>query len=161
MRARRMTVMAVATPTPRPRRDPDLGMLVAALLHPLQRELFSRLAERGHRLRPCHGIVLGNLDDAGMRLTELARLAGQPKQYVGRLVDELEALGYVERHPDLVDRRSKLIVLTQRGREEQRLADRILADIEGRHAERIGPERYAELRRLLQELAEGEDAGSS
>ena len=66
---------------------------------------------------------------------------------------ELEALGYVQRRADPRDRRSKRIGLTGRGRDEQQLADRILAEIEARHAARIGADRYAELRKLLRALA--------
>jgi DNA-binding MarR family transcriptional regulator len=142
--------MSVPTRRQRVRDQPDLGLLLAWALDPIRDELFARLAEHGHdRIRPCHRALLGYLDDAGARLTDLAALLGQPKQYAGRLVDELEALGYVERQPDPHDRRSKLIVPTDRGRDEQRQADRILAAIEARHAARIGAADYAELRRLL------------
>ena len=136
------------------RRNPDLGLLTAWLLDPIREELFARLAEHGHdRIRPCHRALLGYLDDDGARLTDLAEVLGQPKQYVGRLVDELEALGYVERRRDAADRRSKRIVPTRRGHDEQRQADRILAEIEARHAARIGADEYAMFRRLLRELA--------
>ena len=40
--------------------------------------------------------LLAYLDEDGVRATELARLSGRHKQIVGRLVDELEELGYVE-----------------------------------------------------------------
>ena len=134
-------------------RDPDLGLLTAWLLDPIREELFARLAERGHdQIRPCHRALLGYLDESGTRLTELARVLCQPKQYVGRLIDELQGLGYLTRRPDPNDGRSKLIVPTERGRDEQRQADLILADIEDRHAARIGADRYAEFRRLLRAL---------
>jgi DNA-binding MarR family transcriptional regulator len=153
--------VAAETRIERVRRDPDLGLLTAWLLDPIREELFARLAERGHdQIRPCHRALLGYLDDGGARLTELARLLGQPKQYVGRLLDELETLGYVRRRPDPADRRSKLIVPTERGRDAQRQADRILAAIEARHAARIGAERYAEFRRLLRALALPDEASS-
>jgi DNA-binding MarR family transcriptional regulator len=141
------------------RRDPDLGLLAACLLDPIREHLFACLAEYGHEhLRPCHRALLGYLDDSGVRATELARVLGQPKQYVGRLIDELESLGYVERRPDRRDRRSKLVVPTGRGRDVKRQADRILAEIEGRHAARIGPERYATFRELLRELVDYPEA---
>jgi DNA-binding MarR family transcriptional regulator len=146
--------MAPVTRPERVRRDPDLGLLTAWLLDPIREELFARLAERGHdQIRPCHRALLGYLDAAGTRPTELARLLGQPKQYVGRLIDELEALDYLQRRPDPRYRRSKLIVPTARGRDEQQQADVILADIEARHAARIGADNYADFRRLLRALA--------
>ncbi|GLY68710.1 MarR family winged helix-turn-helix transcriptional regulator [Amycolatopsis taiwanensis] len=139
----------------RAEREPDLGMLAARLLWPIEEELFARLAECGHeQVRPRHGALLAYLDEIGTRPTELARITGQHKQVVGRVLDELEDLGYARREPDPTDRRSKLVVLTERGRDEQVQADRILADIEARHEARIGTGRYRHFRTLLQELVQ-------
>jgi DNA-binding MarR family transcriptional regulator len=134
----------------RQQRNPDLGVLAAQLQHSIHAELFERLAERGHGdLQPRHAAVLAYLDEDGIRATELARLTGLHKQVVGRLVDELEQLGYVERRPDPSDRRAKLVVPTKRGLEQMRVADQIVAEIEHRHAEAAGPGRYAEFRNAL------------
>ena len=133
--------------------NPDLGVLGSRLLLSLQDELFSRLAEAGYDdLHPRHGAVLAYLDEDGIRATELARLSGRHKQIIGRIVDELEQLGYVERRPDPEDRRAKLIFPTQRGLEQVRLEDEIIANIEARHAQRIGARTYADFRDILRTL---------
>jgi len=130
--------------------NPDLGVLASRLLFSLQDELFARLAEAGYDdLHPRHGAVLAYLDEDGIRATDLARLSGRHKQIVGRIVDELEQLGYVERRPDPGDRRAKLILPTERGLDQVRLGDEIIADIEARNAERIGARSYAEFRDIL------------
>jgi DNA-binding MarR family transcriptional regulator len=130
--------------------NPDLGVLASRLLFSLQDELFARLAEGGYDdLHPRHGAVLAYLDEDGIRATELARLTGRHKQIIGRIVDELEELGYVERRPDPQDRRAKLIFPTERGLEQVRLGDEIIADIEARHAREIGARTYAEFRDIL------------
>lgn len=135
--------------------NPDLGVLAARLSDATQAELFERLAEQGHGdLRPRHGGVLAYLDEDGIRPTELARLSGRHKQIVGRLVDELEDLGYVDRRADPADRRAKLIVPTERGLEAMRLADGIVAEIERRHAEAAGRKTYAEFRNVLRSIVE-------
>ena len=135
--------------------NPDLGVLAARLSDATQAELFERLAEQGHGdLRPRHGGVLAYLDEDGIRPTELARLSGRHKQVVGRLVDELEDLGYVDRRADPADRRAKLIVPTERGLEAMRLADGIVAEIERRHAEAAGRKTYAEFRNVLRSIVE-------
>jgi DNA-binding MarR family transcriptional regulator len=135
--------------------NPDLGVLTARLQWALQGELYSRLAEAGHDdLHPRHSAVLAYLDEDGVRATELARLSGRDKQVVGRLVDELEEAGYVERRPDPGDRRAKLIVPTERGLEQLRLRDEIVAEIERRHAEAAGPRVYAEFRNVLRGIVE-------
>ncbi|WP_432832634.1 MarR family winged helix-turn-helix transcriptional regulator [Dactylosporangium sp. CA-092794] len=137
------------------RADPDLGVLSAQILFALQRELFRRLGEHGYAdLRPRHGAVLAYLDEAGSRATDLAFLSGQHKQVIGTLVDELEALGYVERHPDPQDRRAKLIVPTERGLAEMHRSAEILADIERGHAEAVGEAAYAAFKRVLRRVAD-------
>jgi len=135
--------------------DPDLGVLAGRLLFAVQRELFSTLAEQGFDdLKHRHGAVLAYLDPAGGRATELSRLSGQHKQIVGTLVDELEALGYVERCPDPSDRRAKLIRPTERGLAQMRAADTIMAAIQQRHARRLGRENYKEFKRMFTDITE-------
>lgn len=135
--------------------DPDLAALSARLLFALQQELFDALAGRGFAdLTPRHGAVLAYLDPAGVRASELAQLSGQHKQVIGTIVDELEALGYVERKPDPADRRAKLVVPTERGLAEQRAADRIIATIERRHAKALTEPRYREFKESLRTITE-------
>lgn len=130
--------------------NPDLWVLTTQLQHSIHDELFARLAEQGHpELQPRHAAVLAYLDEDGIRATDLARLSGRHKQVIGRLVDELEELGYVERRPDPRDRRAKLVVPTERGLEQLRIGDQIVAEIEHRHARAAGPKVYAEFRNIL------------
>ena len=140
--------------------NPDLGVLAARLQLSLDSELFERLNQEGHpKLRPRHGAILAYLDEDGVRATELARLSGRHKQIVGRLVDELEDLGYVERRPDPADRRAKLVVPTTQGLDQMRLGDEIVADIERRHAEAAGRKLYAEFRNVLRRMVEARPDG--
>jgi DNA-binding MarR family transcriptional regulator len=133
--------------------NPDLGVLATQLLFSLQNELFSRLAEDGYEdLHPRHGAVLAYLDSDGIRATELARLSGRHKQIVGRIVDELEDLGYVERRRDPQDRRAKLIFPTERGLEQTMRGDEIVADIEARYAKALGGRTYAAFRDILRQV---------
>ena len=116
----------------------------------VQRELYSRLAEAGYRdLTYLHGAVIAHLDEGGTRATEIARRSGRHKQVIGRLVDELESLGYVRRHPDPDDRRGKLVVPTERGIELMRLSDAISADIERRQSRVLGKAEYERFRMNL------------
>ena len=71
----------------------------------------------GFPQKPSHSAVFAQIKADGSRLTDLARGANITPQAMGELVDELEDLGYVERRPDPTDRRAKLIVLTDRGRQ--------------------------------------------
>ncbi|MEU4409137.1 MarR family transcriptional regulator [Streptosporangium sp. NPDC023963] len=135
--------------------DPDLGVLSGRLLFAVQRELFTTLAEQGFDdLRHRHGAVPAYLDPDGVRATGLPRPAGQSRQIVGILIDELEALGYVERRPDPSDRRAKLICPTERGLSQMRAADAIMNAIQQRHARRLGQKSYDEFKRMLTDITE-------
>ncbi len=125
-------------------RGDDLGVLSGRLLFAVQGELFQRLHDEGFDdIVPRHGVVLAYLRPEGIRATELARMSGQLKQVVGAIVDDLEALGYVMRKPDPADRRAKLVVPTDRGHEQMRAADAIMADIMERHARLLGRDEFS------------------
>ncbi len=135
---------------------PDLGILAVRLLFGVQSDLFRRAAQHGFdNLRPRHGAVLAYLDEDGIRLVDLARIAGRNKQTIAAIVDELEKLGYIYRATDAADRRAKLIMPTERGLEVMQLADDILADIEERYAEQLGQRRYAQFKQALRTVTTG------
>jgi DNA-binding MarR family transcriptional regulator len=124
-------------------RESGLGILAARFLYAIQDELYARLEEAGYGdLSRLHGAVIAHLDEEGTRATELARRSRRHKQIIGRIVDELEELGYVERRPEQRDRRAKLVVPTERGREVMRLSDEIILDLERRQATALGEKEY-------------------
>jgi DNA-binding MarR family transcriptional regulator len=136
----------------------DLGALAARVRAAVDDETTHRLASAGHPdLRPQHRTVLTALDDDGSRATLIGRRTGQHKQVVGTSVDELEALGYVERRPDPADRRAKLVVATPRGVDARRaLADASTA-IADRHREAVGERVYTLFVRVLADVADRQE----
>ncbi|WIM86734.1 MarR family winged helix-turn-helix transcriptional regulator [Candidatus Mycobacterium wuenschmannii] len=143
-------------------RGEDLGVLAGRLLFAVQDELFSRLHGEGFDdIVPRHGVVLAYLRLDGIRATDLARLSGQVKQVVGLIVDDLERLGYVERRPDPVDRRAKLIVPTTRGRAQMAAADAIMADIMDRHARVLGKQEFRRFIANFREVVDHQRAMTS
>lgn len=104
-------------------------------------------------IRPTHGCVFRFIQEEPLRLTELATLAGMTKQSIGEVIDNLVELGYAKRVPDPQDRRAKLICLTERGEEAQKIGLTLFSRVEQRWAKRYGPERFAQLRQLLEEIA--------
>jgi DNA-binding MarR family transcriptional regulator len=117
-------------------------------------ELTARIAQTEFNdIRPSHGCVFGTIDPDGSRLTELAERAHMTKQSVGEAATELEMRGYLERVPDPNDGRAKIIRLTDRGRDAQRLGRRIIDDIEQEWADSFGAERVAALRDALEAIA--------
>jgi DNA-binding MarR family transcriptional regulator len=117
-------------------------------------EFRDELVRHGYEdIRPTHGCVFRFIREDGMRLTELASYAGITKQSAGEMVDDLVGLGYVERIADPADKRAKLICLTERGREAQRVGFGLFTEIEQRWAEHFGVERFEQLRELLEQIA--------
>lgn len=117
-------------------------------------EFRQELVEAGYGdVRPTHGCIFRFVHEKGMRLTELAQRAGMTKQSIGEIVDDLEALGYVERVPDPADKRAKLIRLTEKGLQAQRVGFGLFGKLEQRWGKRYGADRIAELRELLEEIA--------
>jgi DNA-binding MarR family transcriptional regulator len=137
----------------RKQRSPDIAILASRLLFALQDEMFQRLAVDGHsEIRPRHGAVLAYLDADGTRATDLAAMSGRHKQVIGTLVDELEALGYVERIADPNDRRAKLIRPTTLGLDEMEKSDAIMHDIETRFASAFPESEFEGFKEILQAI---------
>ncbi|EDM75709.1 transcriptional regulatory protein [Plesiocystis pacifica SIR-1] len=116
------------------------------------------------RIRPAHTKLYPHIDHGGTRLTELARRMGISKQAVGQLVDDLEAMGALERVPDPEDGRAKLICFSRSPGVSILDGFAVLRDFETELAEAIGAARAARLHRdlgvLLAEL-EAREAAST
>jgi DNA-binding MarR family transcriptional regulator len=137
--------------------EPDDRRMIGALLR-IPREAALRQVVNGLEaagfgdVRPAHFTVFQHVPPEGMRLTDLAEAALMTKQSMGYLVDDLEALGYVERVPEPGDRRAKLVRLTPRGRQVDETVRAVIRDLEAAWAARLGEDEYAQLTRLLRAL---------
>jgi DNA-binding MarR family transcriptional regulator len=137
-----------------PRGRGDLAWQLSSLVRSIDGQLEHRLLRLGHDdVRPGHLALLLNLERAGARGSELARLAGITKQSMGELVRELERLDYVERRPDPRDGRARLVQPTGRGLILIAHLRQAMTEIEADAARRLGHERFTELRRALADLA--------
>lgn len=114
-------------------------------------------------LRPSHGNAMEQLElEDGLRLTDLAARAGMTAQSMGELVDDLEQKQYLQRRPDPDDRRAKRIYLTERGRENARVAKIATASVEEHLVGLLGEERYRSMRQALEEIiTAGSNLGTS
>jgi DNA-binding MarR family transcriptional regulator len=130
-----------------------IGQLLVRLLRQFRIELFAPAAEHGYLdLRQPHLHIFGNLGIDGIRLTDLAARAQLSLATTSELVSQLERLGYLERRPDPSDGRAKLIFPSPRGRQVLDDAGDRVAQIEQHWAQLIGPDRFADTGRALQEL---------
>jgi DNA-binding MarR family transcriptional regulator len=100
-----------------------------------------------------YGYVFRVLGDGDRSLSELAGLLGMTLPGAGKIVDEMEARGYVERHPDRLDRRVKRLALSRRGRAALKAARAFHRDYERRLAK--APAIRAALESIVGEPADG------
>lgn len=95
-----------------------------------------------------------------LRMTELATAMGTDKPYATLVVDDLEARGLVLRTVDPADRRAKIVVVTEAGRQAAATANAILARPAAGFG-RLDEEELRELARLLAKVAADDDGGPS
>jgi DNA-binding MarR family transcriptional regulator len=121
-------------------------MLMREAFVALNGVVLARLAERGHpEVRAAHSAVFQYLDDTGTTVSALAERAQMTKQAMAELVHHLEAHDYVSRVPDPADRRAKLVLATERGREVLAIARALVPEIEERVGAIVGAERVPSL----------------
>ena len=117
--------------------------------------MLDRLHEHGFAdLEAAHLNVFQYPGPQGSTPSELAARLRISKQALNYLLGQLERRGYLRREPDPDDLRSKRIALTERGYATVPVIRQAVAEIETAWTERLGPERFAELRELLVALNE-------
>ena len=136
---------------------PDLPPLIGALLRvpweAVQRHMLERLHARGFDdLDAAHLNVFQYPGPQDARPSDLAARLRISKQALNYLLGELERRGYLERRADPDDLRSKRVALTPRGVAAVGAIREAVGEVETAWADRLGPERFAQLRALLVEL---------
>ena len=124
--------------------DADLGRLIRA-----------RPPVEG--MRGSFGKILGLIPDDGARQTTLAEGAWITKQSLGERIREMESLGLVTTTPDPGDGRARLVRRTARGTKVRAVTESAIAAMEAEWAPRVGADRFAVFRSVLEELAASTD----
>jgi DNA-binding MarR family transcriptional regulator len=134
-------------------RPVNLGVALREAFIAVNDLVLARLAERGHTaIRAAHGTVFQYLDDTGTTVSLLAERAQITKQAMAELVVYLEAHGYVTRTPDPDDKRAKLVLPTDRGREVIAIAQGLAPELEALVAGDLGADRLRALREDLETI---------
>ncbi|WP_101756978.1 MarR family winged helix-turn-helix transcriptional regulator [Oceanicoccus sp. KOV_DT_Chl] len=111
----------------------NLSRLLVELAKDFERRTLQKCHQRGHtKIRRSHSSLFSNLGFEAVRLTELAERAGITQQAMGKLVKEMERVGYVKRHVDESDKRAKIIELTEMGttlvNDSMEIVDEVIAE---------------------------------
>ncbi|GAA0956620.1 MarR family winged helix-turn-helix transcriptional regulator [Virgisporangium aurantiacum] len=136
--------------------DVHIARLLLRAVRAVQSTYIERLQQRGHPgLRTGHIPVFAGLNtegDDGTRITDLANRAGMTRQMMGRLVRELEALGYLATatHPD--DQRAVVVTMTEHGQSIRTEAAAVIAELEADYAVLLKDPELASLKGALQSI---------
>jgi DNA-binding MarR family transcriptional regulator len=132
---------------------PLIGALLRMPWDAVQQHMLDRLHESGFTdFDAAYLTVFQYPGPQGARPSELAARLRISKQALNYLLGELERLGYLERRVDPDDLRSKRIALTPRGIASVGVIREAVGEVETAWAQRLGAERFDELRNLLLEL---------
>ncbi|MFL6141431.1 MAG: MarR family winged helix-turn-helix transcriptional regulator [Labedaea sp.] len=130
-----------------------IGFLLRMLYQHHAQGIDAALREAGFDdIRPAAGNVFPFVPPGGISVSELAELARVRKQSMAQAVEALERSGYVERRPNPVDRRSRLVFLTERGASVPPVTHAAAERVEQQWAELIGPQELQALRTGLLHL---------
>jgi DNA-binding MarR family transcriptional regulator len=133
---------------------PGLGASLRVAHGVVWRDIFDRVQEAGHAGFTRATAPLWRFEGLeGRRPGEIARTSGLSKQAVNDQLRALEALGYVERHPDPHDGRGRVVRLTGRGQELDRTVRAAAAAVEDAWAQEIGAPAWEAFRAVLDRIA--------
>ena len=128
----------------------NLPRLLREFSRDFERRIWRELAAKGYpEIRPSHSRVFANLGMGSVRVSELAERAQVTQQAMGKMLKELERMGYVVRAVDSQDRRAREIMLTEKGVQLARDSLDIVDDVHAYYLEKIGAEDLGELEAQL------------
>ncbi|MFF1299364.1 MULTISPECIES: MarR family transcriptional regulator [unclassified Streptomyces] len=126
----------------------------------LRRAEWAVQARKDQRLRPLgiaaaqYTLLMNIHSDPGLTGAELARRLNVTPQAVASQVARLEERGHLERRPHPRHRHVQELHLTDAGLDSLRDADAVIMGIEQLIAAKLGPRKTAQLRTLLDEVAD-------
>jgi DNA-binding MarR family transcriptional regulator len=140
---------------PSEERGPYVGAMLRVVWEWVRNQMYAGVVAAGYDdLNAAHVGLWRYPGLDGLRPSQLADRVGITKQSVNDLLGHLELHGYLERVPDSVDGRARVIRLTPKG---HRLEQTIYAEAGAaqlRIAEILGPRGFAHLRSSLELLAD-------
>jgi DNA-binding MarR family transcriptional regulator len=132
-----------------------IGALLRMPVDRVRRQMLGALHAHGFTdLNESHFQVIRWPGPQGKRPVELAEEAGMTRQAMNYLLGQLEALGYLERHVDPDDVRSRRVYLTERGTSTISVIRDAVTELESAWETKLGTKDWQALKRLLVRLNE-------
>jgi DNA-binding MarR family transcriptional regulator len=132
---------------------PLVSSLVRRLHLHIRQRGFEDLLAAGHtELTAAHMYVFQSPGPDGLRPTDLAAQNNMTKQAMNHLLAGLERNGYIERVPAETDGRSKVLRVTERGRDVERIMMKGAARMEAAWSAAVGQKRLDQVRKTLLDI---------
>ncbi len=129
---------------------------VARWLEAASKRLYADIRAQGPlafpELRGSHRRILQMIPPQGVRITDLALIAGMTKQALGEFVDWLERSGFVRSGRDAADGRVRLVTRTDRGDAAAEAARLAIAAVEREWRKEVGAEAFDTMKQALRQL---------
>ena len=133
----------------------NLARLLREFSKDFERRIYAGLAERGYGdVRASHSAVFANLGMGAVRVTELAERAQVTQQAMGKMLKEIERMGYITRDIDSGDKRAKEIRMTEKGIELTIVSLQVYQETRDHYANKIGLEDLENLESSLRNAVE-------
>ena len=141
------------------RKPPAVDVLpdhLARWLEAASKRLYADLRAQGTlvspELRGSHRRILQMIPPQGVRITDLARIAGMTKQALGEFVDWLEQSGFVRSGRDPADGRVRLVTRTDRGDAAAEAARLAIEAVERDWRKEVGAEAFDTMKQALRQI---------
>ena len=138
---------------------PDhLPRWLEAVSRRLSADLGTRIRGRGQfpELRGSHRRILQMIPPEGIRITDLAALAGMTKQALGEFIDGLERSGFVASRKHETDGRVRIVSRTPSGDAATAEALAAIASVAEQWRAELGADRYDAMMAALRDLGRDE-----
>lgn len=128
----------------------NLPRLLREFSRDFERRIWQQLSARGYPdIRPSHSQVFANLGMGSVRVTELAERAQVTQQAMGKMLKELERMGYIARDVDSRDKRAREIRLTDKGVQLARDSLEVVDEVQAYYIDKIGAQELEDLEKQL------------
>ncbi|WP_051793205.1 MarR family winged helix-turn-helix transcriptional regulator [Kibdelosporangium aridum] len=147
------TVKAVDAVTQQCLQHSDVNWLINRAAHGLREAMDAEASAHGTSIRG-HIVLTALVQNDGRPYSQLAlgHALGVDKTTMTALLDKLERSGLVVRTPDPNDRRARIPVVTEAGRELQAKLYDLLKAVEARVLDPLSPDERETLRSLLRKI---------
>ncbi|SRR6266700_7548928 len=129
---------------------------LARWLEAASKRLYADLRAQGTlvspELRGSHRRILQMIPPQGVRITDLARIAGMTKQALGEFVDWLEQSGFVRSRRDPADGRVRLVTRTDRGDAAAEAARLAIEAVERDWRKEVGAQAFDIMKQALRQI---------